>query len=104
MTRRIAMVLVCLVLGACAASAPRSPRLAISYHWEATSPLPTFDNQPPAEISIRWEPGTISQKALEQLEAEQCLAWDRQPSLIEVRQDIARFRCDKPGVPGSAAQ
>ena len=104
MTWRIAMTLVCLVLGACAAAAPQKPHLAISYHWEATSPLPTFDNEPPAEISIRWEPGTISRTALEQLAAEQCLAWNRQVSLIEVRQDIARFRCDKPLAPRRAAR
>jgi len=103
-TWRIAMILVCLVLGACAASAPQKPRLAISYNWEASSPLPTFDNQPPAEISIRFEPGTISRKALEQLEAEQCLAWNRQVSLIEARQEIVRFRCDKPLASSSAAR
>jgi len=90
------MVFFCLALGGCAATAPSNPPLAISYHWEPTAPLPSFDNRPPEEISIRWEPGTLSPSQLEQLEYEQCLAWNRQPSPVERRDDTARFRCDKP--------
>jgi hypothetical protein len=96
------MMLLCLVLGACAPSAPRGPPLAISYRWGPTLPL-AYDDQPPAEISIRWEPGVLSPKALEQLQFEQCQAWNRRPTPVEQQPDAMRFRCDKPLIPSSAA-
>ena len=105
MTRRIPMMLLCLVVGACAATTPKRSPLAISYRWERTLPLPpAFDDQPPAEISIQWEPGTLSSDQLEQLEVLQCLEWNRQPSAVERQQDSARFRCDKPLPPAGAAR
>jgi hypothetical protein len=95
-TWRGMVVLAALVLGACA-TAPRPSPLVISYHWDPTPPLPpTFGDQPPPELSIRWQPGTLSPSAVDQLELVQCLEWDGQPAPIERQSDSVRFRCEKP--------
>jgi hypothetical protein len=96
-------VLAALILGACAAAPPRESPLAISYRWDPAPPVRlSYGEQPPAEISIRWAPGSLSPSAVDQLALAQCLGWNREPAPIETQGDSLRFRCKKPAAPGTA--
>lgn len=101
MLRFIGVLAACLALGACAQAVPRDAPQSVAYYWPPAPPVPPdFTNRPPAEIAMRWQPGTFSPKAAGRAATQQCMRFDRLPD-IRIAHDAARIRCDRPLLPTS---
>lgn len=87
-----------MALAGCAASAPPAPSLAVDYRWPdpGAGILALGNHQPPAEVTLHYNPAAVSPAAVANFAQSTCLAWNRRPSPESESPGVARFRCDRP--------
>lgn len=93
-----ATVAALLALGGCTASPPPASPFAVAYRWPdpGAGVLALGNHQPPADITVHYNPAAVSPEAVANFAQSTCLAWNRLPSPESESPGVARFRCDRP--------